>query len=1162
MLPWHLRIQGRYPNCAKTDCATLAQSAPCAPGFVAPTLFLDPVPEPRFERRGETISSLAHLCSSQDRATTQHDVLSCIARKTRPLEKGPLALEQLVTIGPAPSAIWASPPVAAKSRRALHAGKMARRGCALAMLALLCFLSMKTWAERLPLRLYTTEDGLWSGFVNHSMRDSRGFIWFCTRDGLSRFDGYHFTNYRIAGGPSSQNFTYLFESRAGIFWTVLGNNRIYRFDPRSLNSSAPADQANDDGRVVLRAELVSSEPLTITLEDHNGRLWAVGAGLFLVEEKAGRISFREISLNLPEARKPSFFVRALAEGNDGSFWLGTNVGLLRRLPDGRVVQYSIGASHGSSDVMRLMVDMSGNLWVICARVPYVVKPEPISALAGLGEFTSRRLTARQPNLKTPIPTRPGEAIDLTTVDAFGGKSKETAEIYQQSSGQIWLALRDRLVLFDGHQFHSFADARGAFVGLIDDLDGNLWVSTNLGGVARFSVQGFVSYDRSDGLGERDIASIQEDRDGRLHVVGPRWMISQLGNRKFKSVHPNIPDASWLWTSTMGFLDHSGQWWLLTSRGLYRFAATRRLEDLAHVKPLLYTNLDGLLGQWAYCMFEDSRGDLWISLREPDQPSVGLVRWQRSDQTFHRLTEADGLPPMKSAASFAEDRSGNLWFGFYQGGLARYSAGRFTSFSPADGLPESFITALHVDRRGRLWLASASGGLARIDDPSAERPRLVHYTTREGLSTDNVRAITEDLAGDIYVGTVRGVDRLTPETGKVRHYGLADGLAGDFVTTAYRDSMGSLWFGTFGGLSRIDPQPDPLPPAPSIRIEGLRIAGVKQPLSEFGAPAIAGLELNSAQGNLQIDFSSLSMARASLLRYQYKLESIDQGWSSPTDQRTVRYANLAPGTYRFLVRAVDPIGLSSAQPASVEFRIFPPLWQRWWFLTLAALAIGSAIIWLYRYRVAHLLELERVRTHIATDLHDDIGSSLSQIAVLSEVVRRQVDGSAVSTPLSTIATTSRELVDSMSDIVWSINPNRDNLSDLSHRMRRFASDLFTANDIEFRFDAREAERPMKLDADVRRQVFLIFKESVHNIVRHSRCANVEVGLRIENHAIFLVLKDDGKGFDTAQASQGHGLMSMNQRAKILGATLEITSRIGDGTMISLKVPVGRHHAATA
>ena len=411
-----------------------------------------------------------------------------------------------------------------------------------------------------------------------------------------------------------------------------------------------------------------------------------------------------------------------------------------------------------------------------------------------------------------------------------------------------------------------------------------------------------------------------------------------------------------------------------------------------------------------------------------------------------------------------------------------------------------------------------------------------------------------------MGTVRGLDRLTPETGKFKHYGAADGLAGDFVITAYRDHKGSLWFGTFNGLSRLEPEPESAPAAPSIRIEGLRIAGVQQLLNELGTPEIAGLELGSSQNNLQIDFSSLSLAHAPLLRYQYKLQGIDRDWSAPTDQRTVHYANLAPGKYRFLVRAVDSRGITSPQPATVSFRILPPFCAAWWFLTLAAALVGCLATILYRYRVAHLLELERVRTHIATDLHDDIGSSLSQIAVLSEVARRQVNGNvAVSIPLSTIASTSRELVDSMSDIVWAVNPNRDHLSDLSQRMRRFASDLLTAHDIEFHFDAQETERPVRLDAHVRRQVFLIFKEAVHNMVRHSGCSNVSIELRIEKHAIHLTLSDDGKGFDPDQQSHGHGLMSMRQRAGSLGAALEIVSHPSHGAVISLQVPLARRMA---
>jgi ligand-binding sensor domain-containing protein/two-component sensor histidine kinase len=1034
--------------------------------------------------------------------------------------------------------------------------------CALGMLILLLILCLATRAQRLPMRLYTIEDGLGSGFINHMIRDSHGFLWFCTRDGLSRFDGYRFTNYEITGGPASQNFTQIFQGRNGIFWIAIDDKQLYRWDPESGTADAQslkADQLNHDGRVSLPAELVASQFYAQMFEDHNGNLWAGGAGLWRIEERAGKVYFHEINLNLPPNWKPSFAVWRLTEGGDGSLWLGTTHGLLRRLPDGRVVQYHLSSSPNSESIRWLLADKSGFIWANYPGGVYILRPEPLSALASAGDFTSRPI-ARSQTLDDPLPRRAGEATDLTHWEAFGRQAKEISAIYQQSNGQIWLVDKNRVVSFDGQRFHWFEDARETFGSVLEDGDGDLWITRRPGGVVRFSVQGLISYGPADGLGNYDIASIYEDNAARLHVVSSGWLVSRLEARKFKLVHANIPNANEMWSSPLGFLDHTGQWWFLTSRGVFRFAHTKQLEGLTHATPQVYKTLDGLPGHWAYCIFEDSRGDLWISIRDWQTGNSGLVQWRRADETFHRLTEADGLPPFKSAGSFAEDRAGNLWFGFYQGGLARYAAGHFTNFTPAGGLPEGFITALHLDRVGRLWLTSSGGGLARIDHPTAEHPSFFHLTTRDGLSSNNTRSLTEDGAGNIYVGTVRGLDRIMPETGKIRHYGLADGLAGDFVNTAYRDSNGSLWFGTFGGLSRLDPQPDPVLAAPPIRIEGLRIAGVKQPLSEFGASAIEGLQLSNTQSNLQIDFSSLSMSRAALLRYQYKLQGVDGDWSTPSDQRTVHYANLAPGTYRFLVRAVDPTGLSSSQPASVAFRIFPPFWQRWWFLALAITAVACAVSFLYRYRVAHLLELERVRTHIATDLHDDIGSSLSQIAVLSEVVRRQVEETAsVSQPLSTIASTSRELVDSMSDIVWAINPNRDNFGDLAQRMRRFGSDIFTAKDIEFRFDLSEPERSIKLDTQVRRQVFLIFKECSHNIVRHSECSRVEVNLSIENHAITLTLRDDGKGFNLEQASHGHGLTSMNRRAKALDASFEISSRAGEGTVVSLKVPLFRHVA---
>ncbi|PYS51806.1 MAG: hypothetical protein DMF68_03130 [Acidobacteria bacterium] len=220
--------------------------------------------------------------------------------------------------------------------------------------------------------------------------------------------------------------------------------------------------------------------------------------------------------------------------------------------------------------------------------------------------------------------------------------------------------------------------------------------------------------------------------------------------------------------------------------------------------------------------------------------------------------------------------------------------------------------------------------------------------------------------------------------------------------------------------------------------------------------------------------------------------------------------------------------------------------------------------LLRAREERLRELERVRTRIATDLHDDIGASLTQIVILSEVAQQQMNGNdgRLAEPLTKITAVSNELVEAMSDIVWAINPKKDHLSDLLQRMRRFASDIFSSCKIRFSLRAPHADGGIQLGANVRRELFLIFKESVNNIARHSGCT--EAGIEFYPEAGWLILKlsDNGKGFDVKEVSEhagyskgGNGLISMRRRAEDLGGSFEIDSRPGEGTSITLKVPLG-------
>jgi len=384
------------------------------------------------------------------------------------------------------------------------------------------------------------------------------------------------------------------------------------------------------------------------------------------------------------------------------------------------------------------------------------------------------------------------------------------------------------------------------------------------------------------------------------------------------------------------------------------------------------------------------------------------------------------------------------------------------------------------------------------------------------------------------------------------------LAGSFVNVSFRRADGSLWFGTLQGVSRLIPQAEQAPPPPPVFVTALQVAGVPYPVSDLGALSVAGPELAATQNNVQIDFSGLNLAPGEALKYQYKLEGADAQWSVPTDQRSISYANLAPGSYRFLVRAVGSEGAVSEPPASITFRILAPLWRRWWFIASVVLASAFALYRIHRYRMARYLEVERIRTRIATDLHDDIGSSLSQVSVLSEVAAQRARASLdPSEPLGLIADLSRGVLDSASDIVWAINPQRDRLSDLTQRMRRFAGDTASASNIEMEFNA-PAERPdLKLGPDLRREVYLIFKEGVNNLMRHSGCTSVRISIKNLDRSLELIISDNGKGFDLDRAMEGNGLTSMRQRAARLGGTLEIHSRLDRGTQIRLLAPLGRN-----
>jgi signal transduction histidine kinase len=287
-----------------------------------------------------------------------------------------------------------------------------------------------------------------------------------------------------------------------------------------------------------------------------------------------------------------------------------------------------------------------------------------------------------------------------------------------------------------------------------------------------------------------------------------------------------------------------------------------------------------------------------------------------------------------------------------------------------------------------------------------------------------------------------------------------------------------------------------------------------------------------------------------------LEGYDKDWSQASKQRQVSLANLGAGTYRFLVKAIDQHGIQSESPAVFQFQILPPVWQRWWFLALAGLAVGGVLYAFYKYRLSKVVELERVRTRIATDLHDDIGSNLTRIVTSGALNQRGQNGSTEKM-LPAIANIARESVASMNDIVWAISPEHDRVLDLTRRMRQHAEEVFTSRDIDLTFVSGSSDSELRLTVGVRRDVLLIFKEAVNNAARHSGCTKVEIDFGCTGTRLDLRIADNGSGFVENPEHDGHGLSSMARRAAALGGKLTIRSGLDDGTTVTFEMPLDKH-----
>ncbi|MFA6468465.1 MAG: two-component regulator propeller domain-containing protein [Bacteroidota bacterium] len=995
---------------------------------------------------------------------------------------------------------------------------------------------------------FTIENGLSNNSVNNILQTNDGFLWVATKDGLNRYDGQSFKHFKHQ--PSDKNslpenyVNALLESPDGTLLIGTWGKGLCAFDPHLEIFTRVDSVQNDDAYIQA------------IFADSKGNVWygTVNGGLNKVSgKKNGHSSYRK---NLPrDFPFPSDNVTSITEDRAGHLWIGTgDAGLLEFDPaTGSVRSHprTLGGNQSPADnnILTVMFDGESHLW--------------IGAQSGAHRFD---LVTR---MWKPIPELPIQQSPYL--------KSPVSQIVKDRNGRMWIGTYDYLGLFLWEYFGtpSFKsihirrenDNATSIVSdrirwIYEDREKNMWFGTE-DGIAKLPVtQPFYQYRhlplRPSSISGRVVSSLYEDYKNAIWVGlagGGLDRISLATKRKESFIHndadPNSLSGNAV-TSIYG--DRSGTMWIGTQNaGLNKFVASS--NTFTHYRHE-HNNSFSLRSDWVQQVLETKNGEFLVATND------GLQLFDRLRGTFrtYRPTvenAADTLPATFSPNALYEDHEGNIWIGTWLDGLFRYDPVRkvLKQYMPDEKDPYSIssskVTTIIEDSRGFLWIGTHSNGFNRFDKKTEQ---FRQYSLFDGLPNDVVFGILEDSRGFLWISTMNGLSKFDPSAETFRVYDEADGLVHNQFNwrSSFKNANGVMYFGGMNGFVSFHPDSIRIDmTAPRTTITSFKIFDKETPLQQ-SRDAEKEIELRYDQNFFSIEFIVLDLAPLQKHQFAYMLKGVDPQWVNSAARRTAYYTNIAQGTYYFYVKANNADG-KWGKPTALKIVILPAWWMSWWFKVLVLIALLATIVVLYNYRVQQLIKIERIRFNISSDLHDEIGSNLSSISVDSQALLQSPSLTGTDRELTTdISKTAKETVEAMRDIVWFINPKNDIGEDIVFKMKETAAKLLIG--IQWTFAASPEIRLDALDLEVRRHIFLIYKEALTNVIRHSGAAQCDITLHKDGGQLQIVIQDNGIGFNTDQVSKNNGLLNMFHRSEKIGAQLELNSTEGKGTRVVLRIPI--------
>jgi len=444
---------------------------------------------------------------------------------------------------------------------------------------------------------------------------------------------------------------------------------------------------------------------------------------------------------------------------------------------------------------------------------------------------------------------------------------------------------------------------------------------------------------------------------------------------------------------------------------------------------------------------------------------------------------------------------------------------------------------------RLWVGT-TGGLCLFDQ---QNESFTAYTSKQGLANDVIYSILEDEDGFLWLSTNRGISRFDFQNKSFKNFTPKDG-AQDFESNrgaALRSSDGKLFFGGINGFNVISPTSIKINRViPTIVITSFKKMNEEVIFSK-AISEVDTITLSYKDNFFSFTFAALDFTDPQSNSYAYMMEGFNDDWIYSGNERIATYTNLDAGTYVFRVKGSNNDGIWNETGASVTVIVLPPFWQTWWFRLLVLMFIIVTLYFIYRVKLLRAIEIERLRTRIASDLHDDIGSSLTRIAMQSELILEDINKDDYKKPIKEIGEKSRELITTMGDVVWSIDARNDSVANLLDRMKEFSHSLLSRKNISVLFHQEGLDEDKKIPVDLRQDIYLIFKEAINNIAKHSNATEVKISLKNFANEFTMSISDNGIVNTSKSESRktGHGIKNMRMRAERFGGVIEINNENG-------------------